>query len=239
MDEKQKILVVDDEAQIIRVMRRILSAHSYEIRTAGEGESAFELYRDWKPDLVITDLQMPNMDGLELCRRLREISSVPIIVVSVKDDEKTIVEALDAGADDYVIKPFGTNELLARVRASLRRQPEKAAHFVEVGDFYVDFSAHKVLVGGMEVHLTPKEFELLAYLVKNPDKVLTHIVLLQKIWGNYYTESPEALRVLVGSLRKKIEKDFSHPKYILTEPWIGYRFIPRENQPRKTQIDAK
>lgn len=229
MDESKKILVVDDEAQIIRVMRHILSAHQYEIRTASDGESAFQVFRDWKPDLVVTDLQMPSMDGLELCRRLREISDVPIIVLSVRDEEKTIVEALDTGADDYVTKPFGTNELLARVRASLRRLPERTADFIEVGDFYIDFSAHKVLVNKEEIHLTPKEFELLGYLVKNPDKVLTHTILLQKIWGNYYTESPEALRVLVGSLRKKIEKDFSHPKYILTEPWIGYRFIPKEN----------
>jgi len=149
--------------------------------------------------------------------------------LSVRDEEKTIVEALDAGADDYVTKPFGTNELLARVRASLRRLPEKTADFIEVGDFYVDFSAHKVLVGEKEIHLTPKEFELLAYLVKHPDKVLTHTVLLQKVWGGYYTESPEALRVLVGSLRKKIEKDFSKPRYLLTEPWIGYRFLPKES----------
>jgi two-component system KDP operon response regulator KdpE len=231
MNKRQRLLVVDDEAQIIRVMRHILSAHQYDIRTASDGEAALELFRDWQPDLVITDLQMPNMGGLELCRKLREISNVPVIVLSVRDEEKTIVEALDAGADDYVTKPFGTNELLARVRASLRRLPEKTANVIEIGDFYVDFSAHKILVGGKEVHLTPKEFELFAVLIKNPDKVLTHTVLLQKIWGNYYTESPEALRVLVGSLRKKIEKDFSHPKYILTEPWIGYRFIPKENQP--------
>ncbi len=229
MNETQKLLVVDDEAQIIRVLRHILSAHQFDIRTASNGESALELFHDWKPDLIITDLQMPNMDGLELCRRLREISDVPIIVLSVRDEEKTIVEALDAGADDYVTKPFGTNELLARVRASLRRLPEKTADFIEVGDFYVDFSAHKVLVNKEETHLTPKEFELLAFLVKHPDKVLTHTVLLQRVWGSYYTESPEALRVLVGSLRKKIEKDFSHPKYLLTEPWIGYRFISKEN----------
>lgn len=229
MNNTKKILVVDDEAQIIRVMRRIFSAHQYEIRTAGDGEAAFELFQDWQPDLVVTDLQMPNMDGLRLCRKLREISNVPIIVLSVRDEEKTIVEALDAGADDYVTKPFGTNELLARVRAGLRRMPEKTADVIELGDFLVDFTAHKVLVGKSEVHLTPKEFELLAYLVKNPDKVLTHTVLLQKVWGNYYTESPEALRVLVGSLRKKIEKDSSHPKYLLTEPWIGYRFIPKAN----------
>lgn len=229
MNDVKKILVVDDESQIIRVMRRIFSAHQYDIRTSSDGESAIELFYDWQPDLVITDLQMPNMDGLELCRKIRETSNIPIMVLSVKNEEKTIVEALDAGADDYVTKPFGTNELLARVRANLRRLPEKAEELIEIGDFYVDFSAHKVLVNGREVHLTPKEFELLAYLVKTPDKVLTHTVLLQKVWGSYYTESPEALRVLVGSLRKKIERDFSHPKYLLTEPWIGYRFIPKEN----------
>jgi two-component system KDP operon response regulator KdpE len=226
MSETKKILVVDDEAQIIRVIKRILAAHHYEIHTAADGNSAFEIFKDWKPDLIVTDLQMPNMDGLELCRKLREISKVPIIVLSVRDEEKTIVEALDAGADDYVTKPFGTNELLARIRAGVRRLPEKEADVIAAGDFYIDFSAHKVLINKSEVHLTPKEFELLAFLVRNPDKVLTHTVLLQNVWGNYYTESPEALRVLIGSLRKKIEKDFSHPKYVLTEPWIGYRFMP-------------
>ncbi len=227
MTETRKILVVDDEAQIIRVMRRILSAHNYDIRTAGDGKSALEVFHDWQPDLVVTDLQMPNMSGLELCRKLGEISDVPIIVLSVRDEEKTIVEALDAGADDYITKPFSTNELLARIRANLRRLPEKTGEIIEIGDFYIDFSAHKISVSGKEIHLTPKEFEMLAYLVKHPDKVLTHAVLLRKIWGDYYTESPEALRVLIGSLRKKIEPDFSHPKYILTEPWIGYRFVPK------------
>ncbi|MCY7348776.1 MAG: response regulator transcription factor [Pyrinomonadaceae bacterium] len=169
------------------------------------------------------------MNGLEFCRRLREISLTPIIIVSVRDEEKTIVEVLDAGADDYITKPFGSSELLARVRAALRRLPEKGGIAAEAGDFSIDFAARKVTVRGVEVHLTPKEFDLLAFLMKNPDKVLTHTILLKKIWGDYYAESPEALRVLVGSLRKKIEKDFSHPKYILTEPWIGYRFIPKEN----------
>jgi two-component system KDP operon response regulator KdpE len=227
MSERRKILVVDDEPQIVRVMRQILSAHGFDTRTASEGEAGIELFQDWQPDLIITDLQMPNVGGLQLCRKIREFSEVPIIVLSVKDDEKTIVEALDAGADDYVTKPFGTNELLARVRAALRRQPEKTETVLEVGDFSIDFSAHKVLICKNEIHLTPKEFDLLAFLLKNPEKVLTHQILLRKVWGGYYSESPEALRVLVGSLRKKIEKDFSHPKYILTEPWIGYRFIPK------------
>jgi two-component system KDP operon response regulator KdpE len=226
MSETKKILVVDDEVQLIRVMRHILSAHQYEIRTANDGESALGIFELWQPDLVITDLQMPNVSGLELCRELRKISAVPIIVLSVRDEEETIVEALDAGADDYITKPFGTNELLARVRSGLRRTPEKIQNITESGDFLVDTVAHKVLVRGREIHLTPKEFDLLGFLVKNPDKVLTHTLLLQKVWGNYYAESPEALRVLVGALRKKIEEDFSHPKYLLTEPWIGYRFVP-------------
>jgi two-component system KDP operon response regulator KdpE len=227
MSENKKILVVDDESQIVRVMRQILTAHRYQVRTASDGESGIELFNDWKPDLVVTDLQMPNVDGLELCRKLREFSEVPIIVLSVKDDEKTIVSALDAGADDYVRKPFGTGELLARVRAALRRLPdEKTVTILESGDFSIDFAAHKVSVRGNEIHLTPKEFDLLAYFLKNPDKVLTHQILLGKVWGEYYNESPEALRVLVGTLRKKIESDFSKPRYLLTEPWIGYRFIP-------------
>lgn len=230
MSEAKKILVVDDESQIVRVMRQILAAHQYQIRTASDGEAGIEMFQDWKPDLIVTDLQMPEVGGLELCRRIREISAVPIIVLSVKDDEKTIVEALDTGADDYVTKPFGTNELLARIRAALRRgQTEKTEPVLKIGDFTADFEAHKILVRGAEVHLTPKEFELLAFLLKNSEKVLTHQVILQKVWGTYYTESPEALRVLIASLRRKIERDFSKPKYILTEPWIGYRFVPQEN----------
>jgi two-component system KDP operon response regulator KdpE len=167
MNETKKILVVDDEAQIIRVIKRILAAHHYEIHTAADGNSAFEIFKDWQPDLIVTDLQMPNMDGLILCRKLRELSKVPIIVLSVRNEEKTIVEALDAGADDYVTKPFGTNELLARIRAGLRRLPEKEANVIAAGDFYIDFSAHKVLINKSEVHLTPKELELLAFLVRN------------------------------------------------------------------------
>lgn len=228
MSELKKILVVDDESQIIRVMRRILAAHNYAIRTASEGESALELFQDWQPDLVITDLQMPNIDGLELCRRLRKISDVPVIVLSVRNEEKTIVEALDAGADDYVTKPFGTNELLARVRAALRRSPneKKEETLLEAGDFSINSATHQVFVRGEEIHLTPKEFELLTYLIRNHGKVLTHRTLLGAIWGGNFTEQTEYLRVFLGNLRKKIEPNPSKPQYILTEPWVGYRFNP-------------
>jgi len=224
MDDRKKILVVDDEPQIIRVLRHILSAHGYAARTAEDGEAALEIFREWPPDLVLTDLQMPNMNGLELCRRLREDSSVPIVILSVRNDEKVIVEALDAGADDYVTKPFGTDVLLARLRSALRRSPEKTSDTLKVGDFAVDIAAHTAELDGRPLKLTPKEFELLLCFLRNSDRVLTHSFLLRKVWGDYYTEQPEALRVLVGSLRKKIEADHANPRYLQTEPWVGYRF---------------
>jgi two-component system KDP operon response regulator KdpE len=229
MNEKQRILIVDDEPQIGRVMRTSLSTHHYDVRVAADGEAALELFNDWHPHLVITDLSMPNMGGLELCRRLRRISEVPIIVLSVKSEERIKVEALDAGADDYVTKPFGMDELLARVRASLRRtptQPGKESAVIEVGDFRVDVDAHQVAVKGREIHLTPKEFDLLVFLVQRPGKVLTHHRLLGAVWGGDYSEQTEYLRVFIGQLRKKVESDPANPKYILTEPWIGYRFQP-------------
>jgi len=226
MDDKKKILVVDDEAQIIRVLRHILNAHGYNVRTAEDGESAFDVFQEWQPDLVLTDLQMPNVSGLELCKNLRAVSRVPIIILSVRNEEKTIVEALDAGADDYVTKPFGTNELLARLRSMLRRAPERPATIIEAGDFIVDIDAHHARVNGKTIKLTPKEFDLLVCLLRNADRVLTHSFLLKNVWGTYYTEQPEALRVLVGSLRKKVEVDPANPKYLQTEPWIGYRFDP-------------
>jgi len=226
--DRKKVLVVDDEPQILRVLRHILAAHNYLVRSAEDGEAALEVFDEWRPDLVLTDLQMPNMNGLELCRRLRKLSDVPIIVLSVRNEETSIVEALDTGADDYVTKPFGTNELLARIRSSLRRAPERAANVLDVGEFHVDVSAHQVSLDGRELRLTPKEFDLLVCLLRNPDRVLTHTYLLQHVWGSYYTEQPEALRVLVGSLRKKIEPDPSNPKYLLTEPWVGYRFASKE-----------
>ncbi|MBA3569358.1 MAG: response regulator transcription factor [Pyrinomonadaceae bacterium] len=226
-----RILIVDDEPQIARVLRTGLKTHGYEVRVAADGVSALETFGDWHPDLVVTDLAMPNMDGLDLCRRLRAISQLPIIVLSVRGEEKTKVEALDAGADDYVTKPFGMDELLARVRAQLRRATtpattETSSAVLEVGDFRIDADARRVFVREMEVHLTPKEYELLLHFVRHAGKVLTHRTLLSAVWGGDYTEQGEYLRVFVGQLRKKIEPNPSTPRYILTEPWIGYRFNP-------------
>ena len=231
MKEKQRVLIVDDEPQIGRVMRTSLSTHGYDVRVAADGEAALELFNDWHPALVITDLSMPNMEGLEFCRRLRLTSDVPIIVLSVKSEERVKVQALDAGADDYITKPFGMDELLARMRAAFRRtaaQGTKESPVIEVGDFRVDPEAHNAAVKGREIHLTPKEFELLVYFVKHPGAVLTHHKLLGAIWGGNYTEQTEYLRVFIGQLRKKIEADPANPKYILTEPWIGYRFQPED-----------
>jgi two-component system KDP operon response regulator KdpE len=231
MSQKPRILVVDDESQITRVLRTSLNTHGYDVRTAADGISALETFSDWHPDLVVTDLAMPNMDGTELCRRLRAISQVPVIVLSAKGDEKTKVEALDTGADDFVTKPFGIDELLARVRASLRRAAtavisEASPSVLETGDFRIDLESRKVSVCDREIHLTPKEFDLLTYFMKHAGKVITHRTLLGAVWGGDYVEQNEYLRVFVGQLRKKIEPNPSTPRYIVTEPWIGYRFNP-------------
>ena len=226
--DHRRILIVDDEPQITRVLRTSLDAHGYDLRVANDGETALEIAKDWAPDLVITDLSMPNMDGLELCRRFRAKSRAPIIVLSVKGEERTKVQALDAGADDYVTKPFGINELLARVRANLRRSPKEPVEggVIEDGDFRIDQDAHTVFVRDQEIKLTPKEFDLLAYLARHPRKVISHRALLAAVWGANSTEQPEYLRVFIGQLRKKIEPDSSAPSYLLTEPWVGYRFEP-------------
>jgi two-component system KDP operon response regulator KdpE len=231
MGEKQRILIVDDEPQITRVLRRGLMTHGYDVNVASDGDSALGIFNEWSPDLIVTDLSMPNMDGLELCRKLRKISDRPIIVLSVRGEEPTKVEALDAGADDYVTKPFGMDELLARIRAALRRAPETqavndASTILEVGDFRIDLESRSVTVREREVHLTPKEYDLLAYLLRHPGKVLTHRTLLAAVWGGESVEQTEYLRVFIGQLRKKIETDSATPRYILTEPWIGYRFDP-------------
>jgi len=223
----KRILVIDDEFQITRVLKRSLAAHRYDVRTASDGESGLDLFRDFHPDLVITDLSMPEMTGIEVCREIRRASSVPVIILSVRGEERTKVEALDAGADDYITKPFGMDELLARVRVALRRGADSDTKPVsDVGDFRLDLPNHMIYVRGEEVHLTPKEFELLAYMISNHDRVLTHRSLLGKVWGGDYTEQTEYLRVFIGNLRKKIEPDPASPRYIVTEPWVGYRLIP-------------
>lgn len=223
----KRILVIDDEFQITRVLKRSLGAHRYDVRTASDGESGLDLFRDFHPDLVITDLSMPEMSGIEVCRAIRRLSSVPIIILSVRGEEQTKVEALDAGADDYITKPFGMDELLARVRAGLRRSPETNLDAaLEIGDFRVDIAGRQILIRGEAVHLTPKEFDLLSHMISNHDRVLTHRSLLAKVWGGDYTEQTEYLRVFIGNLRKKIEADPANPRYILTEPWVGYRLVP-------------
>ena len=230
MTERHHILAVDDEPQITRVLRTALTAHGYDVRVAHDGESALEMMKDWRADLVVTDLAMPNIDGVELCRRIRQKSEIPIIVLSVRDQDKTKIEALDAGADDYVTKPFSVDELMARVRANLRRLKEvsPAQTLIEDGDFLVDLDAHRVTVSGREVRLTPKEFDLLVYLAQHPRKLITTRKLLGAVWGAHSTEQPEYVRVLVNHLRKKLEPDSETPRYILNEPWVGYRFDPGE-----------
>ena len=231
--DKRNILVVDDEPQITRVLKTTLSSKGYAIRTASDGDEAVRVLKDWSPDMVITDLRMPNMGGLELCRYVRKNSAIPIIVLSVKGEEQIKVEALDAGADDYITKPFSVNELLARVRAALRRASTPAkpeSEVIEVGDFRIDPQAHSVHVKNREVHLTPKEFDLLLYLARRPGRVVTHRVLLAAVWGENSVEQPEYLRVFIGHLRKKLEAEDSSRHYILTEPWVGYRFDPEESE---------
>jgi two-component system KDP operon response regulator KdpE len=231
MNDKLRILIVDDEPQITRVLRRSLTTHGYDVRVASDGLAALQTFGDWPPDLVVTDLSMPHTDGLQLCRNLRAISQLPIIVLSVRGEEKTKVQALDAGADDYVTKPFGMDELLARIRAALRRAQsakteDVASPVLDAGDFRIDLENRSVTVNDSEVHLTPKEYDLMVYLVSHPGKVLTHRTLLTAIWGGESVEQTEYLRVFVGQLRKKIEPEPATPRYILTEPWIGYRFDP-------------
>ncbi len=224
-----KILVVDDEPQITRVVRSALISNGYAVEVAIDGISALEKLAEWTPDMVITDLSMPRMDGIALCSEIRSRSNLPVLVLSVRNQEESKVKALDAGADDYVTKPFSIEELMARVRAHMRRlratsiEPGNAP--IEIGDFRIDPDKRSVEVCEREVHLSPKEFDLLFYMAQRPERVLTHRKLLTAIWGPRAVEQPESLRVLVAMLRKKIEPE-GEPKYIINDPWVGYRFQP-------------
>ena len=221
------ILVVDDEPQIRRVMRSTLSTHGYVITEARTGEEALESMRKERPDLVLLDMNMPGMGGIEACREIRRTSDAPIIMLTVRNAERDKVAALDAGADDYVVKPFGIEELLARIRAALRRySPGDALPSFISKNLTIDFETREVTVGNRAVHLTPKEYDVLKHLVANQGKPLTHRRLLQAVWGPDYGDETESLRVVINQLRKKLEADPAHPKYILTEPWVGYRFQP-------------
>jgi len=223
----KRILVVDDERQITRMLRASLQSSGYEVLTAANGIEGLERFESGRPDLIITDLAMPEMNGLELTQAVRRLDKTPIIVLSVRDTDAMKVKALDEGADDYLTKPFSIPELLARIRAQFRRnateQPEQTRF--EIGDFVIDADAHIVSVRGQALHLTPKEFDLLLLFARSPGRVLTHKVLLRAIWGPAGDDQPEYLRVLIAGLRKKIERGEAL-KYIQSEPWVGYRFQP-------------
>jgi two-component system KDP operon response regulator KdpE len=232
----RKILVVDDEPQIARVLRMALESNGYEVTVARNGVDALEKFAKIAPELVITDLSMPEMDGIELTRTIRQRAQTPIIVLSVRDAEQMKVYALDEGADDYITKPFSIQELLARVRSNLRRavpaEPVQESR-IEAGDYRIDVDAHVVERLGEEIHLTPKEFELLVLFARNPGRVLTHKFLLNAIWGAAGKDQPEYLRVLVAQLRKKIEPA-GEAKYIRNEPWVGYRFVAEPETTEET-----
>jgi len=222
-----RILVVDDEPQIRRVLRATLTSKGYEVVDARTGEEALEALRDSRFNLVLLDINMPGIGGLETCREIRASSEVSIIMLTVHDAEADKVAALDAGADDYVTKPFSTPELLARIRAALRRQPnagEGAPESIVIEEVEIKLATRRVVVQGRESRLTPKEFDLLQYLLANPNAAIPHTRLLQAVWGPDYGDQVEYLRVFVNQLRKKIEPDPAHPKFLLTEPWVGYRF---------------
>jgi two-component system, OmpR family, KDP operon response regulator KdpE len=221
-----KILIVDDEPNILATLAPLLRARGYETRTAMTGRAAVEAVDRDKPDLVVLDLGLPDLDGVEVCRTIREDSNVPIVVLTARGAEGDKVRALDSGADDYVTKPFGAEELVARIRAALRRSdaPPPLSEPIVRGNLVIDRERFRVMRDGEEVRLTPKEFELLTFLAQHPGRVLTHRTILKAIWGTGAVDQPEHLRVLVGALRKKIEPSPSTPRYILTEPWVGYRF---------------
>ena len=228
MTRSARILLVDDEVSIQRSVAPLLRSRGYEVEVAGTGADALKSAAMRPPDLVVLDLGLPDIEGSEICRRIRADSQVPVIVLSARGGEADKVSSLDLGADDYVTKPFSPEELLARIRVALRRVfSEEAGEVgrVEYGGMTIDYDRHRVLLGEEEIRLTPKEFDLLSLLAHNPDRVLTHRAILKAIWGPNAVDQPEHLWVLIGQLRKKIEPDPAHPRYLVSEPWVGYRFV--------------
>ena len=229
----KSILIVDDEPQIRRTLRATLVPLGYTVMDARSGEEAVEVLHHEKPDLVLLDLNMPGMGGLEACREIRKTGDIAIIVLTVRNAEKDKVQALDAGADDYITKPFGMQELLARIRAALRRLPagDGEPNRIEFDGLTIDFATRRIISKGKEIRLTPKEFDLLRYLVANANQPIPHRKLLQAVWGPDYGDEVEYLRVFINSLRKKIEPNPAKPEFLLTEPWVGYRFaIPSHSE---------
>jgi two-component system KDP operon response regulator KdpE len=228
MTRTPRVLLVDDEVSIQRAVAPLLRSRGYDVDVVGTGAEALKAVGEHPPDLIVLDLGLPDIDGTEVCRRVRVQSKIPIIVLSARGGETDKVAALDLGADDYVTKPFGPEELLARVRVALRRVlAEEGAESgrLRLGDLTVDYDRRRVLRGDEEIRLTPKEFELLAFFAHNPDRVLTHRAILREVWGPNAVDQPEHLWVLVAQLRKKIEPDPSHPRYLVSEPWVGYRIV--------------
>lgn len=220
-----KILVVDDEPQIRRIMRTTLTTEGYAVYDARSGEEALDAVREQRFDLVLLDVNMPGMGGLEACRSIRSTSDTAIIMLTVRSAEEDKVAALDAGADDYVTKPFGMPELLARIRAALRRLPVSSdSALIRAGDLEINPTTRTVKVSGRDIRLTPKEFDLLHFLATNPNVPVAHVKLLQAVWGPDYGDEVEYLRTFINQVRKKIEKDPAHPKHVITEPWVGYKF---------------
>jgi two-component system KDP operon response regulator KdpE len=227
MKHQPRILLVDDEVAIQRAVGPLLRARGYELDTAGTAAEALTAFTERAPDLIILDLGLPDLEGTEVCRRIRAQSAVPIVVLSARGAEADKVNALDVGADDYVTKPFGPEELLARIRVALRRvqsADDREKGLLKAGDLTIDYDRRRVLRGETEIRLTPKEFELLSFLARNHDRVLTHRIILKEIWGSNAVEQPEHLWTLVAQLRRKIEPDAANPRYVLSEPWVGYRF---------------
>jgi two-component system KDP operon response regulator KdpE len=224
---KSSVLLVDENFQAAKELRALLWGDGYEVQMAADGDAALTALRGWTPSAVITDLQMARVDGIELCRRIRKTSNVPIIVLSADADEVWEVMALDAGADDFLAKPIASDKFLARLRAAVRRSATTVdTPAITLGDFVLDFHERRVRRHGQSIRLTPKEFDLFAYMARHPNRVLHHKTLLGAVWGENAENQPEYLRVFVGQLRKKLETDPPHPRYVVTEPWVGYRFNP-------------